>query len=285
MSMILEAKPVVESLKNQLQQEISELIAQGITPTLGIIRVGNRPDDMYYENSIVRNCQSIGAKTKLYALDKNMELEEFAKKLQAVNKDREVHGILVLRPLPPHLDEKVIDSVIDPHKDIDGMNPFNIAKILEGDTSGLVPCTVAAVMEILKYYNIRLKGTNVAVVGTSMVVGKPLSMMLLKEDATVTMCHIETKNVPEITRKSDVIVVAIGKARLIDTKYVTSKSVVIDVGINQTEDGKICGDVHFEAVKDKVRAITPVPGGVGSVTTVILLKHLVKACSSQLALV
>ncbi len=285
MSMILKAKPVIATLKDQLLQEVSQLITQGITPTLGIIRVGNRPDDMYYENSIVKNCRSVGAKAKIYALDKNIELEEFTEKLQEVNNDREVRGILILRPLPPQLDAKIIDGMIDPDKDIDGMNPLNIAKILGGDTTGLVPCTVAAVMEVLKYYNIRLRGTNVAMVGASMVVGKPLSMMLLKENATVTMCHIETKNVPEITRKADVIVVAIGKAKLIDARYITSKSVVIDVGINQTEDGRICGDVDFEAVKDKVQAITPVPGGVGSVTTVMLLKQLVKACLSQPVLV
>jgi len=280
--MILEAKPVIEALKNELQQEISRLIAQGITPTLGIIRVGNRPDDVYYENSIVKNCQSIGMETKTYALEQNIGMEEFTEKLLEVNQDKEVHGILIFRPLPAQLDENEIDHIIDPDKDIDGMNPLNLAKIFGGDTAELAPCTVAAVIEILKYYNISLKGTNVAVVGMSMVVGKPLSMMLLKENATVTMCHIETKNVPEITRKADVIVVAIGKAKLIDAQYVTPNSIVIDVGINETEDGRICGDVDFEAVKDKVRAITPVPGGVGSVTTIILLKHVVKACLSQI---
>ncbi|MEN6327882.1 MAG: bifunctional 5,10-methylenetetrahydrofolate dehydrogenase/5,10-methenyltetrahydrofolate cyclohydrolase [Syntrophomonas sp.] len=269
-------------MKNQLQQEISRFIAHGITPTLGIIRVGNRPDDVYYENSIIKNCQSIGMRTKSYALEQNIEIEEFTEKLLQANEDKEVHGILIFRPLPSQLDEKVIDQIINPDKDIDGMNPLNIARILGGDTAGLVPCTAAAIMEILKYYNINLKGTNVAVVGMSMVVGKPLSMMLLKENATVTMCHIETKNVPEITKKADVIVVAIGKAKLIDTQYVTPKSIVIDVGINKTKDGRICGDVDYEAVKDKVRAITPVPGGVGSVTTVILLKHVVEACLGQL---
>lgn len=181
MSMILEAKPVIEALKDQLQQEISPLIAQGITPTLVIIRVGNRLDDVYYENSIIKNCQSIGMETKTYALEQNIGIEEFAEKLLEVNEDKEVHGILVFRPLPPQLDKNVIDHIIDPDKDIDGMNPLNLAKIFGGDTAELAPCTVAAVMEMLKYYNISLKGTNVA------VVGKPLSMKLLKENATVTM--------------------------------------------------------------------------------------------------
>lgn len=282
MSMILEAKPVIKALKDQLQQEVSGIIARGVTPTLGIIRVGNRPDDIFYEKSIISNCKNIGIKVRSYTLPENIEMQEFTEKLAEVNQDREVHGILIFRPLPPQLDEKAIDYMIDPHKDVDGMNPLNLAKLFNGDAAVLVPCTVAAVMEVLRYYNIGLKGANVAVVGVSMVVGKPLSMMLLKEMATVTMCHIETRNVPEITRNADVIVVAIGKARLIDAQYVTPDSIVIDVGINEADNGEICGDVDFEAVKDKVRAITPVPGGVGSVTTSILLKHVVWACSSQM---
>lgn len=280
MSTLLQAKPVVSAIKENLQQEIAGLQAQGITPTLGIIRVGNRPDDVYYENSIIKNCQAIGIASKTYPLQEKIEMEAFTALLQQVNADDTVHGILIFRPLPRQLDEETIKHLIDPRKDIDCMNPLNLAKIFEGETGGLAPCTPAAVMETLKYYNIPLQGANVTVVGRSMVVGKPLSMMLLKENATVTICHSKTKNMPEITGKADILVAAIGKAKFISEFDVGEQSIVIDVGINEGEGGKMCGDVDFEAVRDKVQAITPVPGGVGSVTTIVLLKHVVKACAA-----
>lgn len=282
MSIILSAKPVVQAMKNQLQEEVSQLKAAGVTPTLGIIRVGNRPDDVYYENSIIKNCQSIGIESKTYTLDLEIEMEAFTNVLRQVNEDPSVHGILIFRPLPKQLDENVIKYIIDPDKDIDCMSPLNMAKVFEGDMRGLVPCTPAAVMETLKHFDIKLQGANVVIMGRSLVVGKPLSMMLLQENATVTICHSKTKDLEGISKQADIIVAAMGKAKLVNGNYVTAQSVVIDVGINDAGDGKICGDVDYDDVVDRVESITPVPGGIGSVTTTILLKHVVIACKGKL---
>ena len=283
MTQILNSKPVVQTLKDNLLQEIAELQAAGINPTLGIIRVGERPDDVYYEKSIIKNCDIIGIHTKTYHLGQDITMAEFVKVLEQINDDNSVHGILIFQPLPKQLDINKIKYVINPAKDIDCMNPLNLVKVFEGDVSGFVPCTPAAVIETLKHYQIELQGKNVVVIGRSMVVGKPLSMMLLQENATVTVCHSKTQDLPGVARQADIVVAAIGKAKFIDEKYVHQDSIVIDVGINEAEDGKMCGDVDYEAVKDKVKAITPVPGGIGSVTTMILLKHTVMACKRQTA--
>ncbi|WP_434510704.1 bifunctional 5,10-methylenetetrahydrofolate dehydrogenase/5,10-methenyltetrahydrofolate cyclohydrolase [Desulfitobacterium sp. AusDCA] len=281
MSLILNAKPVVQVMKENLRQEVAALKAEGIEPTLGIIRVGSRPDDVYYENNIIKNCENVGIATRSYPLDFSISMEEFTAVMTQVNHNRSVHGIMLFRPLPKQLDEEVIKHLISADKDIDCMNPINLEKVFEGNMSGLLPCTPAAVIEILRYYKINLQGTNVVVMGRSLVVGKPLSMMLLKENTTVTICHSKTKDMPEVAKKADVIIAAMGKAKLIDDKYVSENSIVIDVGINDDGNGKICGDVDYNAVAEKVKAITPVPGGVGSVTTTLLLKNLVRACQSQ----
>jgi len=282
MSIVLSAKPVVQAMKSRLQEEVSLLKAAGVNPTLGIIRVGKRPDDVYYENSIIKNCQGLGIETRTYPLDAGIDMQSFSSVLRQVNEDNTVHGILIFRPLPVQLDENIIKYLIDPAKDIDCMNPLNLAKVFEGDMDGLVPCTPSAVMETLKHYEIKLQGANVVVMGRSLVVGKPLSMMLLQENATVTICHSKTKNLQEIAKQADIVVAAMGKAKLVNEDYLTANSVVIDVGINDAGDGKICGDVDYDAVVDIVRSITPVPGGIGSVTTTILLKHTVLACRNSL---
>jgi methylenetetrahydrofolate dehydrogenase (NADP+)/methenyltetrahydrofolate cyclohydrolase len=183
-------------------------------------------------------------------------MQSFSSVLRQVNEDNTVHGILIFRPLPVQLDENIIKYLIDPAKDIDCMNPLNLAKVFEGDMDGLVPCTPAAVMETLKHYEIKLQGANVVVMGRSLVVGKPLSMMLLQENATVTICHSKTKNLQEIAKQADIVVAAMGKAKLVNEDYLTANSVVIDVGINDAGDGKICGDVDYDAVVDIVRSIT-----------------------------
>jgi methylenetetrahydrofolate dehydrogenase (NADP+)/methenyltetrahydrofolate cyclohydrolase len=282
MSEILSAKPVVLALKNDLREEVARLKDAGNIPTLGIIRVGNRPDDVYYENSIIKNCEGIGIETKKYSLAENIEMPEFTEVLKQVNADASVHGILIFRPLPKQLDEDVIKYLIDPKKDIDCLSPLNLVKVFEGDTGGLVPCTPAAVIETLKHYRIELQGKNVVIMGRSLVVGKPLSMMLLQKNATVTICHSKTQDMQQIAKKADIIVAAMGKAKLIDNSYVGEQSIVIDVGINDAGDGKICGDVDYDAVVDNVQAITPVPGGIGTVTTAILLKHVVQACKQSI---
>ncbi len=281
MTQILNAKPVVQAMKENLRQEVAALQAEGKAPTLGIIRVGSRADDVYYENNIIKNCETVGIATKTYPLDLNISMEEFTAVMTQVNDDPSVHGIMLFRPLPPQLDEEVIKHLISADKDIDCMSPLNLEKVFEGDMSGLLPCTPAAVMAILRHYDIELKGANAVVMGRSLVVGKPLSMMLLQDNATVTICHSRTRNLPEVAKNADIVIAAMGRARMIDDNYVAENSIVIDVGINDAGDGKICGDVDYDAVVDKVKAITPVPGGVGSVTTTILLNNLVRACKSQ----
>jgi methylenetetrahydrofolate dehydrogenase (NADP+)/methenyltetrahydrofolate cyclohydrolase len=198
-----------------------------------------------------------------------------------INDNKDVHGILCFRPLPKQLDEEAIKYVISPEKDVDCFSPINSAKIMEGDKSGFPPCTPTAVVEILKHYGVELKGANVAVLGRSMVVGKPAAMLLLNENATVTICHSRTKDLAKVTSEADVLVAAVGRAKMVKENFVKEGAVVIDVGINVDENGNLCGDVDTAAVQDKVSMITPVPAGVGSVTTSILAKHVVKACKAQ----
>lgn len=281
MAVILKGKPVADAIKVNLIKDIEKLKEKGITPTLAVVRVGNRTDDVSYENSIIKRCSTMGIETKLFTLDLNISMEEFVSILEGINKDKNIHGILTFRPFPKHLDAEFINRLINTEKDSDCMNPVNLEKLFEGKMDGIVPCTPEAVMEILKFYGYNLQGKNVAVINRSMVVGKPLSMMLLAENATVTICHSKSKKLAEITSKADIIITAIGRANMLDDSYFNSDSVVIDVSINDDGEGKICGDVNFESVKDCVAAITPVPGGVGSVTTNLLLKHVVESCKNN----
>ena len=265
MAEILKGKPVADAIKDNLIKEIEKLKQKGRTPTLAVVRVGSRIDDISYENSILKRCSTMGIETKLFTLDLNISMEEFVSILEEINKDKNIHGILTFRPFPMHLDAELINRLINKEKDIDCMNPENLEKLFEGKMDGIVPCTPEAVMEILKFYGYNLQGKNVAVINRSMVVGKPLSMMLLAENATVTICHSKSRNLAEITSKADIVITAIGRANMLDDSYFNKDSVVIDVSINEAEGGKICGDINFESVKEYVAAITPVPGGVGSV--------------------
>lgn len=281
MAVILKGKPVADAIKENLIVDIEKLKEKGITPTLAVVRVGNRTDDVSYENSIIKRCSTMGIETKLVTLDLNISMEEFACTLEGINSDKNIHGILTFRPFPKHLDAEIINNLISTKKDSDCMNPVNLEKLFEGKMDGIVPCTPEAVMEILKFYGYNLQGKNVAVINRSMVVGKPLSMMLLAENATVTICHSKSKNLAQITSKADIVITAIGRANMLNESYFNSDSVVIDVSINDDGEGKLCGDVNFEAVKEFVAAITPVPGGVGSVTTNLLLKHVVESCKNN----
>lgn len=281
MAIILKGKPVADAIKDNLIVDIEKLKEKGITPTLAVVRVGNRTDDISYEHSILKRCSTMGIETKLFTLDLNISMEEFACTLEGINNDKNIHGILTFRPFPKHLDAEFINNLINTEKDCDCMNPVNLEKLFEGKMDGIVPCTPEAVMEILKFYGYNLQGKNVAVINRSMVVGKPLSMMLLAENATVTICHSKSKNLAQITSKADIVITAIGRANMLDESYFNSDSVVIDVSINDDGEGKLCGDVNFEAVKEYVAAITPVPGGVGSVTTNLLLKHVVESCKNN----
>ncbi|HBF0950534.1 TPA: bifunctional 5,10-methylene-tetrahydrofolate dehydrogenase/5,10-methylene-tetrahydrofolate cyclohydrolase [Clostridioides difficile] len=278
---IIKGKPVADKISEELIKEVDLLIKEGINPKLTIVRVGARSDDLSYERGALKRCQNIGITTEVLELAEDITQEEYIDVLKRVNDDKNVNGILCFRPLPKHLNEEVIKYVIAPEKDVDCFSPINSAKVMEGDKSGFPPCTPTAVVEILKHYNVDLKGSKVTVLGRSMVVGKPVSMLLLSEHATVTICHSKTKNLSGVAAEADVLIAAIGRAKMVDESFVKDGAVVIDVGINVDEEGKLCGDVDTNAVLDKVSMITPVPAGVGSVTTSILAKHVVKACKLQ----
>ncbi|MHB9924260.1 bifunctional 5,10-methylenetetrahydrofolate dehydrogenase/5,10-methenyltetrahydrofolate cyclohydrolase [Clostridium botulinum] len=277
MAKILYGNEVALKIKEDLNLRIGKLKEKNIIPKLAILRMGNKPDDIAYERSIIKSCEKLNIETKVEELNEDILEEDFLKLMESLNNEKETHGILVFRPYPKHLNENIINSSIALNKDVDCMHPLNLERIFEGDLNGFMPCTPEAVIEILKYYDIDLKGKNIVIINRSMVVGKPLSMMVLSHNATVTICHSKTIDLPSITKRADIVVTAIGKAKLIKEEYFNEDSIVIDVSINVDENGKLCGDVDFENVKEKVGAITPVPRGVGSVTTTLLLKHIVDA--------
>lgn len=276
MAEILKGKPVVEALRKNIKEETEGYKEKGIVPTIGIVRVGARADDIAYEKSVLKNCQEVGIAAEVFELDSNISMSDFSKEFSLINDRQDIHGILLFRPLPEQLDINKIQLMISPEKDIDCMHPDNLRKVFEGDEKAHYPCTPEAVVEILKYYDIPLRGSNIAVVNRSMVLGKPLSMMLIKEDATVTICHSKSVDIPQITRNADIVVTGVGKPNFFTENYFSNKNVVIDVGINYVEN-KMCGDVAFDEAEEVVKAITPVPGGVGTVTSTILLMHVIKA--------
>jgi methylenetetrahydrofolate dehydrogenase (NADP+)/methenyltetrahydrofolate cyclohydrolase len=274
----LTGKPVAEHLRENIKERVERLKGKNIVPAILIVRVGNKEDDVFYERSILKNCSLLGIQGRVKELSTNVSMEELTEVIEDANDDESIHGIMMFRPLPKHLDEKKILEKMNPKKDIDGMTPVNLEKVFEGDDSGFSPCTPSAVIEMLKYYDIPLEGSNVAVAGRSLVVGKPLAMLLLKENATVTICHSKTKNMGSVTSKADIVVAAIGKAKFMGREYFSQSSIVIDVGVNDDGTGKICGDVDYDKVLGQVKALTPPTGGVGTITTTILLEHAVKAC-------
>ena len=282
MGEIIKGKPVGDALSEQLKVECEALVKEGIQPKLAILRVGAKPNDLSYEKGALKRCDAIGIATQVTELPEGTTQDEYIAALEKLNNDASVNGILTFRPLPEGIDEEVIKHVIAAEKDIDCFSPLNVAKLMEGDKTGFPPCTPTAVVEILKHYNVPLKGANVVVLGRSMVVGKPAAMLLLGENATVTICHSKTKDLKEVCAAADVLVAGVSRARMVDADYVKEGAVVIDVGINaKPEGGGICGDVDTDAVLDKVSMVTPVPAGVGSVTSSILAKHVIKACKQQ----
>ncbi|WP_079413058.1 bifunctional 5,10-methylenetetrahydrofolate dehydrogenase/5,10-methenyltetrahydrofolate cyclohydrolase [Alkalithermobacter paradoxus] len=278
---ILLGKPVADKITQELITEVNKLKEKCVTPKLTIVRVGNKEDDMAYQRGAIKRCESIGIQVDVKAFDDDIDEIEFIDGLKNINEDKSVNGILVLRPLPKHIDEDKIKNIINPNKDVDCLNTINLGKLLEGDKSGFAPCTPTAVMEILKYYEIPVESKNVVVIGRSTVVGKPISILLLNKNATVTICHSKTEDLESITREADILIAAVGKAKMINKSFIKEDAIVIDVGINVDEDGNLCGDVDFEDCKDKAAMITPVPRGVGSVTTSILAKHVVNAAKIQ----
>lgn len=266
----------------KIKEEVREMLAglEGPAPQLAIVRVGERPDDMSYERGAMKKMENFGLRVKSCVFPADISDADFKAGFAKVNDDPQVAGILLLRPLPRQINEGDIEKLIHPAKDLDGISPDNIAKVFAGDESGFAPCTAEAVMEVLKANDISPKGKRVTIVGRSMVVGRPLSMLLLKANATVTICHTRTVDLAGTCRNAEILVAAAGKAHMLDGSFVGKDAVVIDVGINVDENGKLCGDVDFETISENASAATPVPGGVGAVTTAVLAKHLVRAACS-----
>lgn len=276
--MILTGKEVVEKLNNSLLTQ-SKALAPKI-PTLAIVRMGEDPSDIAYENGAVKRAEAVGVAIKKVLLPREISAEELKEAIWSLNKDIQVDGVLIFRPFPEHLrakEQEILDT-LEVAKDVDGVTTASMAALYGGSREVFPPCTAAACMKILEHFRYELTGQNVVVLGRSLVVGKPLSMLLLDKNATVTICHSKSKNLPSLCKKADILIAAVGKAEIINDTYVTSDMTVIDVGINYSEiKGKIVGDVDREKVENIVKALTPVPGGVGTVTTTCLMEHVIKA--------
>lgn len=268
-------KPVADALTEELTDRIRILRERGIVPRLMLLRVGERPEDLAYERGIRKRFASAGAEVDVTVFPDDVSQDTLTEAVRNCNDDASVHGVLLFRPLPGHLNEDGLLDVLSPDKDVDGMTAGNALRVYLGDRSGFAPCTAQAVLEMLDANGYDVCGKHVVVVGRSRVVGKPLAMLLLARHATVTVCHSRTKDLPAVCRQADVLVACVGKARMIGSDYVRSGMVVLDVGINEDGEG-ICGDVDTAADAGIVSAVTPVPGGVGSVTTSVLLKHVVE---------
>lgn len=276
---ILKGLPVANAINEKLMEQVKSI--EGPLPHLAIIRVGERPDDCSYERGAVKKMDKVGVRCTTYTFDADIDNETFQAEFDKINENPDIDGILMLRPLPKQLDEKQIENKIDPRKDLDGISPLNLAKVYAGDESGYAPCTAEAVIEMLDYAGIDIKGKRVTVVGRSLVIGKPVSMLLMKRNATVTVCHTKTVDMEGTCKNAEILVAAAGSARMIKKDYVAEGAIVVDVGINVDEEGNLCGDVDFDAITDIAAIATPVTGGVGSVTTSVLAKHLVKAAMAR----
>lgn len=279
MSRIIDGKIISASVKERVKAEVSALMEKGITVGLAVIIVGEDPASKVYVSNKKKACENLGIISEEYALPETTTNEELLALIEELNNKPSINGILCQLPLPRHLDEKLIINSIDPEKDVDAFHPFNVGKIMIGDFYFL-PCTPAGVMEMLKYENIEVEGKNCVVIGRSNIVGKPMNMLLLHQNGTVTVCHSKTKNLKEICRNADILVAAVGRPKFVTEDMVKKGAVVIDVGINRV-DGKLCGDVDFENVKNKVSAITPVPGGVGPMTIAMLMQNTLTAAKKQ----
>lgn len=277
----LGGKEVADKIMEDLRVKVSEFKSKGVSPKLAILRVGAREDDLAYERGVLKRFETIDVEVEVTALDAGVSQAELDKAFDSINNDPKVHGILVFRPLPKPLSDEHMRRTIDPGKDVDFMDIRNMENVLAGVPGAAAPCTAEAVMALIKHYNIETKGKKVTVVGRSLVIGKPVALLLTTANATVTVCHTKTVDMEAECRNADIIVACCGVAKLINENYVKPGQIVIDVGMNVDENGKLCGDVDYEKVSEIAEAATPVPGGVGSITTAILLKHVVDNAERQ----
>lgn len=277
MSVILKGAPVVAAMNEANAARCAALREKGVVPTLAVVRVGAREDDLSYEKGVMARCAKVGVEVKQFLLPADAAQEELLGVIAYINADPSIHGCLLFRPLPRQFDDRTVRAALAPEKDIDGITDGSLAGVFTNTALGYPPCTAQACLEILKFYGIPLSGRRAVVVGRSLVVGKPAAMMLDRENATVTLCNSRTRDLPEVCRKADIVVVAMGKAGAVGAEHLRKGQVVVDVGIHVNEEGKLCGDVRFGEAEPLVEAITPVPGGVGTVTTSVLVSHVVEA--------
>lgn len=281
MATILKGAPVVAAMNERNAALCEQLKAKGITPTLAVVRVGEREDDLSYERGVIARCGKVGVEVKQFLLPADASQDDLLKVIAEVNAEDTIHGCLLFRPLPKQFNDRTVRAALASEKDIDGITDDSLAGVFTNTDLGYAPCTAQACLEILKYYNIPLSGRRAVVVGRSLVVGKPAAMMLDRENATVTICNSRTRDLPALCREADVLVVAMGRRGAIGADCLREGQVVVDVGIHVNEEGKLCGDVRFDEAEPIVEAVTPVPGGVGTVTTSVLVGHVVDAASAQ----
>lgn len=283
MSMLLRGAPAAAALNEKTARLVSELREKGVIPTLAIVRLGAQEDDLSYERAAVKCCAAVGIETRCISLPANVSGEELERTLRSLSAEETVHGILLLRPLPPALEETRILRAIAPEKDVDGATEASLATVYAGTGEGFAPCTAQAVLELLDHYDIPVAGKRAVLLGRSLVVGRPAAMLLLHRGATVTLCHSKTENAALLAREADILVAATGRRESIGAAYFSAGQTVIDVGIHYNEETqKLCGDIVFAEAESVVRAVTPVPGGVGALTTAVLAAHTAKAAARRI---
>lgn len=282
MTRVLKSKPVTDAIADDLAHRVERLKILGIDPTLAIVRVGSRPDDLSYERTACRRAQTLGLSTRVFDLDEKVSQEKILLQLRRINSDSAIHGCLVFRPLPDGMEDKLICDELAMAKDVDGVSTASLGAVFTDANEGFAPCTAEACVKTLDFYEIPIEGRHVVVVGRSLVVGKPVAMLLLRRNASVTICHSRTADLAEIMRTADIVICATGRPRAYDASYFKPGQTVLDVGIKFDKDGVLCGDVDYDFVAPIVDAITPVPGGLGSVTTSITMEHTVTAAEKTI---
>ena len=277
MALLLKGGEAAAAMNEKTAARVAALTAAGVVPTLAVVRMGAREDDLSYERGVMNRCAKLGIQVKHCLLEADASQDQLMEVIRDINRDSSIHGCLLFRPLPAQINDKAVREALAPEKDVDGITDASLAGVFTGSGVGYAPCTAQACVEILDHYGIPLEGKRVTVVGRSLVVGKPAAMLLDRKNATVTICNSRTRNLPELCRQADVLVVAMGKRGAIGGDCVAPGQVVVDVGIHTDENGKLCGDVRFAEAEPVAAAITPVPGGVGAMTTSVLAAHVVEA--------
>ena len=280
MAKVLEGKAVAAAMAGQLRLRAEALARRGVEPRLAILRVGDNGSDLAYERAAAKRCAALGIGVETLTLPGDADTQAVLAAIDRVNADERIHGCLPLRPLPGAIDDGSVRQRLSARKDVDGIGPASLARLFTGSGEGFSPCTAQACLELLDYYGVGLRGRHAVIIGRSLVVSRPLALLLVERDATVTICHTKTVDLPALCRTADILVSAAGKAGLVDASYLRPGQVVVDVGVNVSPEGKLCGDVRFEQAERIVDAISPVPGGVGSVTTLVLCKHVIQAAEA-----